>query len=162
MSKPRLKQSAQDGATNGQVVTFNTGTGRWEPQTPAAGALAPTDSVSDEVDDFIDDVDGTVLVDNMTRTPGAGNYLVWFDTSIDLSANNSNVQFSIFVNNIEVTRTRRRFGRGGNQTVNTIIQLSLHAKLIGVLAVQAIEVRADVSAGTVTIFERTLTWERVA
>ena len=36
--KVRLKQLAQDGATNGQVCTFNALSGLWEPQTPASGS----------------------------------------------------------------------------------------------------------------------------
>ena len=36
--KVKLKQLAQDGATNGQVCTFNALSGLWEPQTPASGS----------------------------------------------------------------------------------------------------------------------------
>jgi len=39
MSKPRLAQIAQDGATEGQVATFNATSGDWEPKTPTVKQL---------------------------------------------------------------------------------------------------------------------------
>ena len=42
MPKLRLKQLAQDGATSGQVVTFNTVAGEWEAQTAAGSAAVDT------------------------------------------------------------------------------------------------------------------------
>jgi hypothetical protein len=39
MPKVRLKQLAQDGASNGQVVAFNTIAGEWEAQTAGGGAV---------------------------------------------------------------------------------------------------------------------------
>jgi len=38
--KLRLKQLAQDGATDGQVATYSTATGEWEPSTVGAAAIA--------------------------------------------------------------------------------------------------------------------------
>ena len=37
MPRTRLKQLAQDGATDGQVVEWNNTSGKWEPATPAGG-----------------------------------------------------------------------------------------------------------------------------
>ena len=42
MAKVKLKQLDQEGAANGQVCTFNTGTGLWEPATPVITPLAST------------------------------------------------------------------------------------------------------------------------
>lgn len=39
--KTRLKQLAQDGATDGQVVTWNNAAGVYEPQTPSGGGSSP-------------------------------------------------------------------------------------------------------------------------
>lgn len=125
-------------------------------------ALPATDSVSDQTQDDIATGAGVILVDSMTLTPGtAGDYMVWFDASFSLSSNNSEAEFSVFVGGVEVTDSRRQGARGGNQTSPTVLPLSLHARLIGVTAVDAIEIRAGVDAGTVSIFERTLSWMRV-
>ncbi len=42
MSKVRLKQLAQDGATAGQVPTWNNVTGLWEPAAASGGAVSPS------------------------------------------------------------------------------------------------------------------------
>ncbi len=154
-----LKQLRQDGATNGQVLTFNTTTGLWEAKTP----VDPTSfSVSDQALDAIATGDGVILVDSMTRTPGAGNFLVFFDTTVTLSANNSEAEFSVFVNAVEVTDSRRQVGRAGGSTAAMVMPRSLHARVTGVGAGEAIEIRAGVDAGTVSIFERTLSLLKVA
>ncbi len=125
-------------------------------------ATPATDSVSDQTLDTIASGDGVILVDSMTLTPGAGNYLVHFETTVTLSANNSEAEFSIFVNGVEVTDSRRQVGRSGGSTAGMVMARSIHARVPGVLAAQAIEIRAGVNAGIVSIFERTLSWERVA
>jgi hypothetical protein len=35
--KPRVSQLGQSGATDGQVLTWDTTTSRWQPETPSAG-----------------------------------------------------------------------------------------------------------------------------
>lgn len=45
--KPRVSQLGQSGATNGQVLTWNSTTGQWEPATPATGLADPTTTKGD-------------------------------------------------------------------------------------------------------------------
>ena len=70
MPKLRLKQLAQDGATNGQVATFNTVTGLWEPATPTGGITGPGSSVDLGVVVW-DGTGGTAVADSGLRNYGA-------------------------------------------------------------------------------------------
>ena len=47
MPKARLKQLAQDGATDGQVVEWNNASGKWEPATPTVGDVTAAANLTD-------------------------------------------------------------------------------------------------------------------
>ncbi len=99
-----------------------------------------------------------ILVDSLTRTPGAGNYLVSAGMTAILSANNSAADFSIYVNGSQVTGSVRPISRGGGSTAGITFPIGYEDfPITGVLAAEDVEIRASVSAGTVTVDERHLT-----
>jgi uncharacterized cupin superfamily protein len=65
MSKPRLGQLQQDGATDGQVATFNSTSGEWEPQDPSGGAV------------------GDQAIAQARRTTTLGTTATWADVLFD-------------------------------------------------------------------------------
>lgn len=48
-AKPRLKQLAQDGATDGQHILWNNANGVWEPGTPPAEGVPTQEAIATEV-----------------------------------------------------------------------------------------------------------------
>jgi hypothetical protein len=100
-----------------------------------------------------------VVVTSMTLTPVAGTYLVLFDTSAAVSNNGNDADFAIHLNGVEQTNTTRPFiYDNGGQERNSI---AIHA-IITTPGAQAIDVRARISANTLTVYQRTLTVVRVA
>lgn len=97
-------------------------------------------------------------VSNMTITPGAGDYLVNFNTSIQKSVGTSNQYVSIFVAGSQVTHTERLVeGESSYDFGNTaVIPVSVQAYVSGVGASDAIEIRWYTTSGTATAHERTL------
>ena len=90
----------------------------------------------------------------MSITPGAGDYLVWFSGSIESSA--AGVQnVSLYVNGAQIAHTERQITTEASIPA-TSFPVALHAKLTGVSAGQAIDVRWRTSAGTATMHQRTL------
>ena len=69
MSKVRLKQIAQDGATDGQLMTWNASMGKWVPASNVDGPNFIQDVIPGEVVTGTDTVLGTAL----TQTPVAGS-----------------------------------------------------------------------------------------
>ncbi len=148
-----LKQLRQEGATDGQSIVWNNSSGEYE----SGDASITTFSADDGAIDLI--TSGTdVLVDTMTITPGVGDYLVSFSTSANLGSNNTAADFSIYVNGIQEANSIRSIARGGGATSGHVHGVSIASyKVTGVLTAQAIEIRASVSGGTLSVFERNLT-----
>lgn len=151
----RLKQIAQDGATDFQVPGWNNANGAWEPRNP----VAPTQASATTTSGHTGASDS--LVNGMTITLGAGDYKVEFSTSVEVLSNNGAGEFSIYVNGVQVAHTVRHVSRAGGSTSGTQTPLATNAYVTGVLAAQAIEVRAQISSGTLNIFERTMIVTRV-
>ncbi|MFQ5908655.1 MAG: DUF2341 domain-containing protein [Thermoplasmata archaeon] len=94
-----------------------------------------------------------VLMDSMSLTPGAGDYLAVFSTSVSLSAVGF-VRISIFVNGVQQAHTEREQFQESS-IVNSAYAIATHANItVGVG--ETVEVRWLVTAGTGTAFRRTL------
>ena len=99
-------------------------------------------------------------MDTMTITPGAGDYLVWFSTSIANSTTSDHQFISIFSGGSQVTHTEREMYTEGS-IANTSFPMQTHARITGVGASDEIEVRWFTEGGTATAFERTLVIRKV-
>ncbi|MBP9813902.1 LamG domain-containing protein [Candidatus Woesebacteria bacterium] len=97
-------------------------------------------------------------MDTMSITPGAGDYLVYFSTSIKKSTGGSDQFISLYVNGAQITHTERQIGSDTSFDAGDISShpISIQAYVASVGAGQAIEVRWKTSAGTATAHERTL------
>lgn len=103
-----------------------------------------------------------ILAAGMTLTPGAGDYLVWFSSAAQNSTDSADTIAAAFANGVEVVNSSRMIephthgsfsmGRWGIGTI---------AKVAGLGAGQAIEIRWRVSAGTGTLGNRSLTLLKV-
>lgn len=105
------------------------------------------------------------LINNMTLTPLAGTYLVWFSSSHTNDSNGDDTYYSIYAGGAQIVpseRIARSFINGvviGNQPNGTTMATQC---LVTVDGTQAIEVKARVTGGTTTIYQRTMNILKVA
>ena len=100
------------------------------------------------------------LLTGMTLTPGAGDYILSFTTSVECSSDSDNF-FQVFVNGVAVAHTERLF-RSESSITDIPNNISIYAYLPSVGESQAVEIRWQrTSAGTSTCYERTLTLQEV-
>ena len=95
----------------------------------------------------------------MSITPGAGDYLLSFGTTVSNSINND-IIVSIYVNAVQVANSEREqlsLGAGDGSTL-TLAEVPI----TGVLAGQAVEIRWRTTGGTSTARARNLTLVQVA
>lgn len=99
-----------------------------------------------------------VVVTSMTITPGAGTYLVFFNSDVT-NGNANRTQFvSIYVNGVQaVNSEQQNFNTFGNQRMSIAVQ-----SLATVAAAQAIDIRWRVSANTGSMGNRSLILIKVA
>jgi hypothetical protein len=90
------------------------------------------------------------------NAPEAGDYLVWFSSSISNSLANLTEYVSLFVNGTQVAHTEREIFVEGSLAGGNSFPVALHARVTGVGAGQAIDVRWMTTAGTATLHDRTL------
>lgn len=104
-----------------------------------------------------------VQMNAMTITPGAGDYMVFFSTSIKKSTGSSVQNVSLYVNGAQVTHTDRTHGSDGSYDTGDIytVPVMISAYVAGVGAGQVIEIKWKTSAGTATALERTLAVQSV-
>ena len=117
------------------------------PQTAVAGGTTTTPSPTD------------VALAGMSITPGAGDYLVSFGTTVSNSINND-IIVSIYLNAVQVANSEREqlsLGAGDGSTL-TLAEVPI----TGVLAGQAVEIRWRTTGGTSTARARNLTLVQVA
>lgn len=98
-----------------------------------------------------------VLIASMQVTPATtGTYLVLFSGSGSVSTNGADVDYSIHNNAVEVAHSRRHLDyNGGGQTAN--YRSAWHsAAVLSVTGGQSVDVRFRTSAGTLSVYERTL------
>jgi hypothetical protein len=100
-----------------------------------------------------------VPVDSMTITPGAGDFLVWFSGSVEntrpVSGTNYYPFVSIYVGGVQVQHTERMI-TSEESIYNSSFPVATHARITGVTAGQAIDIRWRTTGGTATMHERTL------
>lgn len=99
-----------------------------------------------------------VLMDSMSITPGAGNYMAHFSATFDHDTTNESIFYSIYKNGVQIPHTERGFKRGGSAG-DIVGGLATVAYITGVTGGQAIEIRWRTTAGTATVFERTFVLE---
>lgn len=121
-----------------------------------------TSEVSSATDTTTTSVTYTQM-DTMTVTPGAGDYMVTFSTSIQKSTGASIQSVSLFVGGVQVTHTERLLDSEGSYDSGDIYVLPvvINAYIASVGASDAIEVKWKTDAGTATAHERTLTVQPV-
>lgn len=104
-----------------------------------------------------------VLINSMTITPVAGDYLVWFSTCVDHSAQSVAVVVSLYVGGSLIVDSVRapvpRFNALGAQSLNPCVAINGKITANGA---QAIEVRWKTASGTATAHQRNLMIVRVA
>ncbi len=105
-----------------------------------------------------------VQMDSMTVTPGAGDYLVSFSTSIKKSVGTSTQDVELYVGGAAVTHTARQIEQDSSYDAGDIfvIPVTIQAYVSGVGASDVIEVKWKTSSGTATAMERTLLVEPVS
>ena len=149
------------GVTAGQAINVRWrttgGTATMHQRTLAVTRVNPADvtQVSATANDTTTSAAYTAVT-GMSITPGAGDYLVWFSGSVNGNTNTTEQQVSLFVNGVQVAHTERRADQEDSLT-NTYFPVALHARLTGVGAAEAIDVRWQTTGGTATMAERTLT-----
>lgn len=99
-----------------------------------------------------------VVATGMTITPGAGDYLVFFTSSIANSNNGRTVFVSLFRNGTHIPSSEVRFVTA---SPNAASPVATSAYIAGMLAGEVIDVRWKVSGSTGTIYQRTLIMEKV-
>ncbi len=94
-----------------------------------------------------------VVLTGQTLTPGAGNWLATFSCNTSNTNGNTNTNFSIYVNGVQVAVTERQVRIVGNAIAQFV---SITTLLTGVTGGQAVDVRWRVSANTGTVTNREL------
>ena len=126
-----------------------------EPMTPADTfeASSATDTTTSSTSD--------VLATGMTLTPGAGDYLVWFSSSVEANTTGTNQYVSIYQNGSQVAHTEREIYTEGSIN-NTSFPIATHAHIISLGASQSIEIRwRTTGISTATMHERTLVLQKI-
>jgi len=102
------------------------------------------------------------LLDSMTITPGAGDYVLSFTSSCGCSSE-ADIFFQVYVNGVAVAHTERVFRHEASIIGTDVAEIAqIYAYLPSVGAGEAVEIRWQrTSAGTATCHERTLTLQEV-
>lgn len=100
-----------------------------------------------------------VPMNGVSITPGAGEYMVWFSTSILNTDNNSTVWLGLCINGILQTHTEREVFIDKGST--SVVPVSIQMYITGLSSGEPISVYWKVSRGTAIARERTLTMVRV-
>ena len=130
---------------------------RWRNDDGGEGAVAGASDL--QVTATADTTTGSssdVVADSMTITPGAGDYHVWFSSSVENSSTSQSQFVSIYVNGARVAHTEREMWQESSMDGLVPFPVATHARVTGVLAGQAIDVRWRTTGGTATMHERTL------
>jgi len=101
-----------------------------------------------------------VLLTTMTLTPGAGDYLACFSTSLTHSATSAYIYCSLYVDGVQVAASERRI-RVDNSGTIAVHSISIQYILAGVGAGQAVEIRWRTTAATATAYQRNLSLVRL-
>ncbi len=156
--------------TNGQVLIGSTGAapvaanltaGNGITITNAAGSVAianvPVISMVESTTDATIISNSYAVIPGMTITPGAGDYLLYFNGSVELSNDDKELNTAIFVNGTMVTGSDMPYG----QKKSDPFSVSRTAYLTGITAGQTIDIRWRISQNSATIHNRSLILQKV-
>lgn len=124
---------------------------------PTAHTRAQVLTEVSETGNFVTTSGTDTVIGGLSVTPEAGTYYVLLSTSAQLDANNADAEFSVYGGGVQVAASERRIARAGGPTSGTIQAVTCVAPKVTVDGAQAVEARVRVSAGGVTVHERTLT-----
>ena len=116
------------------------------------GGLSETSFVAEAFDAQNTSSLTDVLVPNMTLTPPAGTYLVWFSAAVGNGTASNSVTLSIYFAGTRVAASERVYARGANR-IQTGLTCIAKVKVNGA---QAIEGQWKVSGGVGSLAGRTL------
>ena len=129
-SRPRLAQIDPTDIGDGEFLK-RSGTG-WVGAAGTAPAVLAVSATGDTTETLATDQ----LINLMTLTPGAGNYVVMFSAPISHSAQNGTLVLSVYVNAVQVSGSEKTVLVKGNRDLAGYIH-----KITGVGAGQAVEMR---------------------
>lgn len=141
--------------SNGDILTWSSGSSSWGPQSRSATeATATADTTTTSTTD--------VLIGSMTLTPVAGDYLVFFSTTVDHSAQAVAVVISIYVGGVlKADSVRSPVPRFNGIGANSLSPMASTNGWVTVNGSQAIEIRWKTASGTATAHQRALDILRV-
>jgi hypothetical protein len=143
--------------SSGQVLTATANnSATWQTPSPVLTYSAATNTGTTTTTSTSD-----TLLDSMTLTPGAGDYMLQFGTSLSLSTTSS-VYVSVYVNGVKVAASERRLTVADLKVQDSVVPLHIGYILTGVLAAQAIEIKWRVGSGTATSYQKSLMLLKVA
>lgn len=96
------------------------------------------------------------VASGMTLTPGAGDYIAYFSSSVENNSDNETTFVAIYVDGVIQAHTERRF-KSEASIPNTPVPIATQCQVISLGAGQAIEARWKRSDGTSKMYQRTLT-----
>jgi len=113
----------------------------------------PTSAIAEATGDTSTTSTADVAVPDMTLTPAAGNYLVWFSSSVEVTDNGEQVFTSIYAGGTKQLASERQIGFFRSNDARMNFSCMAYVTVNGV---QAIEGRWRTSVGTATMHQRTL------
>jgi hypothetical protein len=137
-------------AGNGIMITNGAGSITIANNIPVAQAISAINVTTEST--------SYVVATGMTITPGAGDYLVFFTSSIASSSNKKTVFVSLFKNGIQIPASEIKFLTAASDAIAPVVT---SAYVPGILAGETIDVRWKVSANTGTMYQRTLIAQKV-
>jgi hypothetical protein len=95
-------------------------------------------------------------ITGMTITPGAGNFMVWFDASISHSSTGNTIYVSIFSNGVQIAKTERTLVLSDQKQQGMVVPIALKTTVAGLGAGQAIDIRWKTSGATASIYNKSM------
>lgn len=148
----------QTSAASQPAIRYNATLDQWETRSTIGGAFAAIAvgitlfQATATATDSIVGASGFVQLDSMTITPGAGSYIVHFNSSAGNTNNGNTSDFRLVVNGVTVAHTVRTvMGAAGGRAGVSIV-----ANITGVLAGHIVEIEWNNSSNTAECEERTL------
>lgn len=97
-----------------------------------------------------------VVVNSMTTTPIAGDYIVLFSSSGNGNTQNQQMEYVIFVDGVEITRSHKFQNYAISNAMNNMRNVFYTQARVTVNGAQTIDVRYRTDTGSFTMYERNL------
>lgn len=98
-----------------------------------------------------------VVISDMTITPSAGTYTIWYHSSSDIVGNNNDAYVTIYRNGAAITDSVRRI----RTSVNTMYSTQSTMTIVTFDGAQSCEVYVRTSSGTLNVRERSIILIRI-